>query len=174
MQILSLNRKLLVWLGVCPTSSNSAWNTLFKINFYFVFLLQVWGLLSSVCFIVKFLKIDLNSVLYAGFHTSAYSSSTYSLLVGYVLHQKIFQTFEKLQVIYDESKFFSDFRLMNFQRYFHVRVLLTWDGVVWSIPQTMLVLQIQIVCIKNLMWFRAKKNLAGPSLQLLVETFWPK
>lgn len=110
MKVLTLNRKFLVLLGVCPASSSSAWHSVFKINFSVILLLQFLGLLSSICFIVKFISIDLNSVLYAGFHTSAYSTSTYSLLVGFMVQHKIFRAFQKLQDIYDESKLFLYFK----------------------------------------------------------------
>lgn len=105
MKVLELNRKLLELLGVCPESSNnlSNWH---KINFIVVLLLQILGLVSSIWFIIMYLTTDLNSVLYAGFHTSAYSSSTYSLLVGFMVQHKIFETFKKLQDIYDEREFF--------------------------------------------------------------------
>lgn len=103
MKVLELNRNFLVSLGVCP-APQSKWKTVFKINYGLVLVLQVLGLISSIWFIVKFIKIDLNSVLYAAFHASAYSSSTYSLLVGFLLKHKIFTSFEKLQRIFDESE----------------------------------------------------------------------
>lgn len=103
MKVLELNRNFLILLGVCP-ASNSKWSIIFKINFIVVLVLQILGLISSIWFIIEFIRIDLNSVLYAGFHTSAYSSSTYSLLVGFMVQHKIRRAFTKLQTIYDESK----------------------------------------------------------------------
>lgn len=105
MKVLELNRNFLILLGVCP-ASNSKWSIIFKINYILVLVLQILGLMSGIWFIVQFIRIDLNSVLYAGFHTSAYSSSTYSLLVGYMVQHKILLTFTKLQKIYDESNCF--------------------------------------------------------------------
>lgn len=103
MKVLELNRTFLVLLGVCP-APNSKWSTIFKLNYILMLVLQILGLISSIWFIAKFIRIDLNSVLYAGFHTSAYSSSTYSLLVGFVVKHKIMKAFTKLQTICDESK----------------------------------------------------------------------
>lgn len=105
MKVLQLNRTFLITLGVCP-AIDSKWRTLFKTNFAVLLLLQVLGLISSIWFIVTFLTVDLNGVLYAGFHTSAYSSSTYSLIVGHVVQHKISKAFDKLQIICDESKIF--------------------------------------------------------------------
>lgn len=103
LKVLEMNRNFLVWLGVCPTSTNNL-RILFKVNYILVLLLQILGLLSSVWFIAKFIKTDLNNVLYAGFHTSAYSTSTYSLLIGFVFQHKIIAAFEKLQTIYDNCE----------------------------------------------------------------------
>lgn len=116
-KVLELNRKFLVWLGVCSTTSNHS-RTSLKINYILVLLLQVFGLLSSIWFICTFIRIDLNSVLYAGFHTSAYSTSTYSLLVGFVFQHKIMATFEELQTIFDNCKLNSLVRFnLKFDRY---------------------------------------------------------
>lgn len=112
MKVLEMNRNFLIFLGACP-SPNSKWSIIFKINYILVLVLQILGLISSIWFIVKFIRIDLNSVLYAGFHTSAYSSSTYSLLVGYMVQHKIMLTFTKLQKIYDESNCFRIFHLLS-------------------------------------------------------------
>lgn len=103
MKVLELNLNFLIWLGVCSTSNSNRF--LFKTNYILVLLLQILGLLSSIWFIAEFIGKDLNSVLYAGFHTSAYSTSTYSLLVGYVFQHKIVTTFEKLQFIYDNCNY---------------------------------------------------------------------
>lgn len=102
MKVLELNRSFLIWLGVCSTSKS--YRILFIVNYILVLSLQILGLLSSIWFIVKFIGKDLNSVLYAGFHASAYSTSTYSLLVGFVFQLKIMATFEKLQVIVDNCE----------------------------------------------------------------------
>lgn len=103
MNVLETNRNFLIVLGVCP-APDSKWRLIFKMNYILVLILQVLGLISSICFVVKYIRIDLNSVLYAGFHTSAYSSSTYSLLVGFLVQHKILLAFVKLQKICDESK----------------------------------------------------------------------
>lgn len=103
MKVLELNRNFLILLGVCP-APESKWSIIFKINYIVVLVLQVLGLISSIWFIVNFIGIDLNSVLYAGFHTAAYSSSTYSLLVGFMVQPKIMKTITKAQKIFDESK----------------------------------------------------------------------
>lgn len=102
MKVLSLNRQFLKILGVCP-APKSKWQFIFKLNYVVVLVLQILGLISSIWFVAVYLTKDLNSVLYAGFHTSAYSSSTYSLIVGFVVKHKITAAFDKLQVICDES-----------------------------------------------------------------------
>lgn len=101
MKVLNLNRKYLVLLGVC-TTSNAFHQAVFKAAYFLVLVLQILGLLSGVWFIATYLKSDLNGVLYSGFHTSAYSTSAYSLVVGYVHQDKIVAIFQTLQCIYDE------------------------------------------------------------------------
>lgn len=101
MNVLELNRKYLILLGVCSTSNYRA---VFKVNHFLVLILQILGLLSGVLFIIKFLRTDFNGVLYSGFHTSAYSTSTYSLVVGYAHQDKIVAIFQTLQRIFDECK----------------------------------------------------------------------
>lgn len=106
MKVLELNQNFLIWLGVYRASEKNL-SRFFKINYILVLTLQVLGLVSSIWFIAKFIKIDLNSVLYAGFHTSAYSTSTYSLLVGFMVQQKIMSAFGQLQQIYNDREFYS-------------------------------------------------------------------
>lgn len=101
MKVLELNRKYLILLGVCWTS-NANHRFVFKVNHFLVLILQMFGLLSGVLFIITFLKTDFNGVLYSGFHTSAYSTSTYSLVVGFVHQDKIVAIFQTLQHIFDE------------------------------------------------------------------------
>lgn len=103
MKVLELNRKYLILLGVCSTS-NANHRAVFKVISVLVLVLQILGLLSGFWFIATFLKCDLNSVLYAGFHTSAYSTSTYSLLVGFVHQDKIVAIFQTLQRIFDDCE----------------------------------------------------------------------
>lgn len=100
MKVLELNRKYLILLGVCSTS-NPTYRAVFTANHFIVLILQILGLLSGVLFIITFLKTDFNGVLYSGFHTSAYSTSTYSLVVGFVHQDKILAIFQTLQRIYD-------------------------------------------------------------------------
>lgn len=104
MKVLELNRKYLIFLGVYSSTSNANYRGVFKANYFLVLILQILGLLSGVWFIVTYLKSDFNGVLYSGFHTSAYSTSTYSLVVGYVQQDKIVAIFQTLQRIYDECK----------------------------------------------------------------------
>lgn len=101
MRVLELNRKYLIFLGVCSTSKAIS-RACFKANHMLVLVLQILGLLAGVWFIVTFIKTDFNGVLYSGFHTSAYSTSTYSLVVGFVHQKKIVAIFQTLQCIYDE------------------------------------------------------------------------
>lgn len=103
MEVLELSRTYLVLLGVCSTT-NTLHRILFRINYFLVLLLQILGLIASIWFIITFIKTDLNSVLYAGFHTSAYSTSTYSLLVGFVYDRKMTMIFETLQCIFDKCE----------------------------------------------------------------------
>lgn len=103
MKVLELNRKYLILLGVCSTS-NANYQAMFKVIYVLVLVLQILGLLSGVWFIATFLKTDLNGVLYSGFHTSAYSTSMYSLVVGFVHQDKIWAIFQTLQCIYDDCE----------------------------------------------------------------------
>lgn len=103
MGVLELNRKYLVLLGVCSTT-NANHQAMFKVIYILVLVLQILGLLSGVWFIATYLKSDLNGVLYSGFHTSAYSTSTYSLVVGFVHQDKIVAIFQILQNIYDKCE----------------------------------------------------------------------
>lgn len=101
MKVLELNRKYLILLGVYP-ASNAIYRAVFKTAYFIILLLQILGLLAGVWFIVTFITTDLNSVFYAGFHTSAYSTSTYSLLVGFIDQDEIVAIFQTLQHIYDK------------------------------------------------------------------------
>lgn len=103
LKVLELSRTYFMLLGICSTT-NRVHRILFRVNYFLVLILQILGLIAGIWFICTFMKSDLNSVLYAGFHTSAYSTSTYSLLVGFVCDRKMTEIFETLQSIYDECE----------------------------------------------------------------------
>lgn len=129
MKVLGLNRKYLILLGVCSTS-NAGHQAMFKFVLIVVLVLQILGFVAGVWFIATFLKSDLNGVLYAGFHTSAYSTSMYSLVVGFVHQDEIVGTFQTLQHIYDECE-----RNRGFFRFISSYVIIKYSFVSRSHPR---------------------------------------
>lgn len=106
MNPLSLNRKILIWLCVCPRESEE--NSRQKIERYIftctVILASILTFTSSLAFFLKFVSTNLESALYASSVVIAILGALYINLIALFTRKKITLIFTNLSQLYDSSK----------------------------------------------------------------------
>lgn len=110
MEVLALNRYIFVLLWILPTPENTSTriklrNIIFSIT---NLILLIIGVISSACFAIRYVKINLEESLYALMEITSCGCQTYSMIFGFILSSKFAKMFPKLQKIYDESEFKPD------------------------------------------------------------------
>lgn len=71
------------------------------------------GLLASAAFFWKYVSIDLEVSLYGLFTVFGFAIAMYAALIVFIHRQKIYNIFEKLSIIYDESKNLDSFAFLE-------------------------------------------------------------
>lgn len=105
MKPLATTRQVLTWLCIFQPD-NSVGNM--KKLLYTVFSLGLFGFLvcqviSSACFFLRFVAVDMETSLYAIYPICSWTSASYVFVVAYISRHKISSLFTELTAIFDTS-----------------------------------------------------------------------
>lgn len=119
MKPLATTRQVLTWLCIFQPD-NSVGNM--KKLLYTVFSLGLFGFLvcqviSSACFFLRFVTVDMETSLYAIYPICSWTSASYVFVVAYISRHKISSLFTELTAIFDTST-------SQFFRCFHFELLI--------------------------------------------------
>lgn len=106
MEPLATSRKLFIRIYLCPADENEDKS---KIIQYRYSLLTIFAFLSSgiaftIASLVKYWSIDLTKALYSPIQFGPTSSTVYSIIIAFVLRNKILDMFHNLSKIYKKCK----------------------------------------------------------------------
>lgn len=106
MNPLSLNRKILIWLSVCPTEGNENDRQKIKCNAFtcIIILESILAVIASVIYFLKYKSIHLESALYAFSVIVAVLGTLYIVSIALFTRRKITLIFSNLSQLYDSSK----------------------------------------------------------------------
>lgn len=127
MKPLSTSQRTLTWLCMFPPSGDAS--NCKRIS-YFILSVSVFAtlaicLMSSVCYISKFISVDLKASLYAMSPAIACTGLLYVYIVAIFSQRSISALFKKLSAIYDACKYFCTFICCN------SNVLFIFNGLFW-------------------------------------------
>lgn len=101
MKVLELNQRLFIFIGMFPSTNT---NKRSKIRGAILFLLNFLGMIGSVYYVTQYIKIDLELTAHAIFQASAYVTTSFLFIFGYIYWSKFEQVFPMLQRIHDNRK----------------------------------------------------------------------
>lgn len=115
MEPLQLNRELLTYICACSPPKNTPWSIKLRrhIIVIIMIILLMFGWISSVVFIIKYVKVDLRNALYAIFQIAAEFSASYTLLTAYIQPGSSLTVFLKFKNIRENCKIFSTFEVFR-------------------------------------------------------------
>lgn len=120
MKALPTSQKVLTWLCMCSAdASTSKMRLMCYAAFTFIVgIMGLFGLLSSLIYMIEHTSADLESSLYASFQLVAYLSMFNMIIVGITNRQRIAAIFTELSKLYTTSmdQGLSNFRKNCFQR----------------------------------------------------------
>lgn len=98
-------QKWLKLLCVFPiTDAKITLNKIWCISFTFIiFCGNLFAVIASAAFIIKYISSDLQRSLYALFQFGSFFIMFYTMVIVFFMRKKIIEIFEKLSEIYDES-----------------------------------------------------------------------
>lgn len=106
MEPLATSKKVFTWIYLCPASENE--NRLRKLQYRYSLLgilaFLLTGVAATIGTLYKYWSIDLEKVLYTPIQIGASLSTTYSLIIAFVLRNKILDMFNNLSRIYEICK----------------------------------------------------------------------
>lgn len=106
MKPLQMSQLILTWLSLCPPDENIKKRQ--KIAYFLftvtMFLIEFIGFLSSIAFLLTYLRRDLNKALYSVFQIASSSSVMYTMSAVFFLRHKISKIFTNLSEIYKSSE----------------------------------------------------------------------
>lgn len=106
-----MSQLILTWLSLCPPDENIKKRP--KIAYFLftvtMFLIEFIGFLSSIAFLLTYLRRDLNKALYSVFQIASSSSVMYTMCAVFFLRHKISKIFTNLSEIYKSSENHFDF-----------------------------------------------------------------
>lgn len=107
MEPLKTNRKVMIWLCMCPAeASSSKWNKIaYKAHVALQLIFYFCGVIATLAFALKFVQTDLEKSILAIFSTAGFISSSYVIISGITLRHKIEGIFKHLSTIYKTSKY---------------------------------------------------------------------
>lgn len=119
MKPLLTNQKVLMWLCIYPVNENaSKFVKLARVAFTFlVIITELFGLIASVVFFMKFFSVDLEKSLYTIFQIVALISNLYMFVVLCGYRYKIIDVFKHLTEIYNASKILLQYKNKNNENY---------------------------------------------------------
>lgn len=102
MKVLEMNQKLFIFIGIFPSTNTKKRS---KIRGAILFLLNFLGMIGSAYYVTQYIKIDLELTAHAIFQASAYVTTSFLFIFGYIYWSKFEQVFPMLQRIHDNRKF---------------------------------------------------------------------
>lgn len=105
MQPLEKNRRKLIWLGIYPADKATRLEKfLYAIHAVAVFSLTFAVFSASLMFFIKFLSIDLETVLFGIWQINVFITVLSMFVIMFFLRQKLKMAFGTLSYIYSASK----------------------------------------------------------------------
>lgn len=107
MELFKTNKKFFMLLSIYPTSAktNKLLKILYRLFGVFAFVILLCSLTANICFIVKYMRIDLQRTLGALFSLVGVFPSWYSLIVFHLLRKSVVGIIDEFQRMCDSSKF---------------------------------------------------------------------
>lgn len=101
MRVLELNQKLFIFIGIFPSTYTKKRS---KIRGAILFLLNFLGMIASAYYITQLIDIDLELTAHAIFQVSAYVTTSFLFIFGYIYWPEFEKVFPMLQRIHDNCK----------------------------------------------------------------------
>lgn len=126
MDPLHLNRTLMTSISVCsqPKGTSLLVRVRHQMMFITLFSSLLFGWVSCVVYIIKYVKIDLKNACYAIFQIGAELSAFYTLIPAYMQPDSTLIVFQKLKQIRENGNIFFFFRFFTIFPYF-LSILMT-------------------------------------------------
>lgn len=101
------NYRVLTWLCVCPLdeSTSERLKILIRVFAMSVFLANVCATATAVAFFRRSISIDMEGSLYSLVQIAGSSSTTYTMIVAFILRTQITEIFMKLSKIKNDDSF---------------------------------------------------------------------
>lgn len=108
MNPLETNKKVLIWLCLCPAEKSTKWTR--KLIYIIFALIILTGNLcafgTSVAYFLRYVSTDLEGSLYALYQIGAFYALIYMTITAFYLRQEILALFDSLTKIYEKCKRF--------------------------------------------------------------------
>lgn len=106
MEPLKLNRELMTYVCTCtpPKDTPLLVRVRRQILFMVMLILLMFGWISSVVYIIKYVKTDLRNSLYAIFQIAAEFGGSYTILSAYLHPDSALNVFNKFKYIREHGK----------------------------------------------------------------------